>query len=325
MAALYETARYDGVVDILIQGKSIDVLPPDAEFGAGPVPVTIQVDPGRVFTLGEVQLEGDAANLSPDAFGLIRGGDAGSDKILKAEADIVRRLKEEGRPLAKTTGRDIVADHDTTTLDVAITVEAGPVAGYGPTTVDGTETVDSDFTAYMADLEQGKTYSPKELDDARDRLTGLGVFNSVALTEADALDQNGQIPIKVTVTERKPRFFGLGATASSTDGLGIEGYWGHRNLFGRAEKLRFEGAISGIGSQSITELNYNAGIMFEKPGVVGPASKFISGVEVVYEHPDAYDRFSTEGRVGLAYELTQNSDRFGASLRSNSRRSPMRS
>ena len=46
VAALYEAARYDGVVDILIQGKSIDVLPPDAEFGAGPVPVTISVDSG---------------------------------------------------------------------------------------------------------------------------------------------------------------------------------------------------------------------------------------------------------------------------------------
>ncbi len=305
VAALYEAARYDGVVDILIQGKSIDVLPPDAEFGAGPVPVTISVTPGRVFTLGRVRLEGDAADLSPDEFGLLQGGDAGSSRILKAEADIVRRLKSEGRPLAKITGRDIVADHDTGLLDVTVKVAGGPVAGYGPTTVDGTVAVDRDFTAYMADLPEGRTYSPEELDAARDRLTGLGVFNSVAVTEADALNPNGQIPINVTVTERKPRFFGLGATASNTDGLGIEGYWGHRNLFGRAEKLRVEGSISGIGSQSITELNYNAGIMFEKPGVVGPASKFISGVEVVLEHPDAYDRFSTEGRVGLSYELTK--------------------
>ena len=194
-------------------------------------------------------------------------------------------LKEEGRPLAKITGRDIVADHDTATLDVTIKVEAGPVAGYGPTTVDGTVTVDNDFTAYMAGLEQGKTYSPEELDDARDRLTGLGVFNSVAVTEADALDQNGQIPINVTVTERKPRFFGWALPPPIPTASGIEGYWGHRNLFGRAEKLRIEGSISGIGSQSITELNYNAGIMFEKPGVVGPASKFISGVEVCLRAP----------------------------------------
>jgi translocation and assembly module TamA len=305
VASLYEVARDDGVVDILIQGKSIDDLPPDAEFGAGPVPVFIKVTPGQVFVLGTVKLEGDAASLSPEEFGLTRGSDAGSLKILKAEADIVRRLKDEGRPLAKITGRDVIADHDTGTLDVTVRVAAGPVAPFGPTTVDGTEAMDSEFTAYMAGLKQGTTYSPEKMDQARDRLTGLGVFNSVAVTEADALDPAGEIPINVTVTERKPRYFGFGATASSTDGLGIEGYWGHRNLFGRAEKLRIEGAISGIGSQSITELNYNAGIMFEKPGVVGPASKFIAGANTVLEHPDAYDRFSTGGRFGLSYELTE--------------------
>ncbi len=142
VAALYTEARYDGVVEIVIDGQALDDLPPDADFGAGPVPVTITIDPGAVFTLGDIVLRGDAAGLAPAEFGLIPGGNAGSDAILKAEAEIVRRLKEEGRPLAAVTGRDIVADHDTATLDVTLDVEAGPVAGYGPTTVSGTETMD---------------------------------------------------------------------------------------------------------------------------------------------------------------------------------------
>ncbi len=306
VAALYEQARYDGVVRILIAGKSIDTLPPDAEFGAGPVPVTISVDPGAVFRLGRVQLQGDAAGLAPQEFGLVSGGDAGSNRVLRAEADIVRRLKEGGRPLAAVTSREIVADHNTTTLDVSLTVAAGPVAGYGPTTVKGTEAVDRDFTAYMAGLEPGRRYSPKDIDDARERLVGLGVFNSVAVTEADALDAAGQIPIDVTVSERKQRFYGVGATLSNTEGLGLEGYWGHRNLFGKAEKLRIEGSIGRIGdAEGVDKLNYNAGIMFEKPGVVGPASKFFTSLRSVYEHPDAYDRFSVKASTGLAYEISK--------------------
>ena len=282
VAALYEAARYDGVVDILIQGKSIDVLPPDAEFGAGPVPVTISVTPGRVFTLGRVSSRAMPPIYRPTSSAWSRAGTPGQTRYSRRRRDIVRRLKSEGRPLAKITGRDIVADHDTACSTSPSKWRRGRSLAMAPTTVDGTVTVDSDFTAYMAGLPEGRTYSPEELDAARDRLTGLGVFNSVAVTEADALDQNGQIPINVTVTERKPRFFGLGATASNTEGLGIEGYWGHRNLFGRAEKLRVEGSISGIGSQSITELNYNAGIMFEKPGSSGrhrslfPASRWCS-------------------------------------------------
>jgi len=304
VAALYSDARYEGVVTITIQGKALDDLPPDAEFtGPQPIPVVVSIASGPKFTLGNIRLEGDAAGLASADFGLIAGGDAGSGAVLKAEALIVRALKQEGRPLARITDRQIVAEHNTSTLDVTLTVAAGPVAGYGDTTVEGTEKVDREFTEYMTGLKRGQQYSPDEIDDARDRLLGLEVFNSVTLKEAEKLDADGNIPIGVQVSERKPRYFGVGGTVSNTEGLGLEGYWGHRNLFGRAEKLRIDGKISGIGSNDLGELNYNAGIMFEKPGVVGPASKFIASVKTVLEHPDAYDHFSVKGSTGLSYEI----------------------
>lgn len=308
VAALYAEARYDGVVDIAIDGRTLDDIEPDADFGAGPVPVTVTVDPGAVFTLGEIALRGDAADLTPAEFGLIPGGAAGSGAILKAEADIVRRLKEEGRPLAAVTGRDIVADHDGATVSVTLDVDAGPVAGYGPTKVEGVETMDPDFTAYVTGLKEGKQYSPKEMEEARDRLLALGVFSSVTVREGAELDANGLIPIEVEVSERKLRYYGIGATVSSTDGLGVEGYWGHRNLFGRGESLRIEGSIGRIGDpdvEDVGKLNYNAAILFEKPGVIGPDSKFFSRFRTVYEHPDAYDRFSTEVAAGLSYQFTR--------------------
>jgi translocation and assembly module TamA len=306
VAALYSDARYEGVVNVTIAGQPIDDLPPDAEFkGPQPIPVVIDVTPGPKFTLGDIVLKGDAAGLASADFGLIAGGDASSGAILKAESLIVRALKEEGRPLAQITDREIVADHKTTTLNVTLTVAAGPVAGFGNTTIEGTEQVDREFTEYMTGLKRGAQYSPEQIDQARERLLGLEVFNSVTLKEADQLDADGNIPIAVQVSERKPRYFGIGGTVSNTEGLGLEGYWGHRNLFGRAEKLRIDGSISGIGSNDLSELNYNAGIMFEKPGVVGPASKFFANLKTVYEHPDAYDRFSVKGGVGLSYELTR--------------------
>lgn len=305
IAALYRVARYDGVVTIAINGQVLDDIAPDAVFTGEPVPVTISVDPGAVFTLGDIVLKGDAADLAPARFGLIAGGDAGSAAILKAEADIVRALKDEGRPLAQVTGREIVADHATRTLDVTLTVAAGPIAPYGQTIVEGTEQVDPEFTRYMTGLEPGRTYSPKEMKEARDRLAGLEVFSSINLREAEALNADGSIPIYLKVSERKFRYYGAGASYSTTEGLGLEGYWGHRNLFGQAEKLRIGGSISGIGEQgNLGNLNYNASILFEKPGVLGPDSKFFASAKTIYEHPDAYDRFSTQGAVGLQYEIS---------------------
>src|SRR5690606_35835914 len=306
VAALYAMARYDGVVEIAIGGQPLDEIAPDAEFDRSqPVPVSVRVRTGQHFVLGEVRLAGDVGGLMPARFGLIAGGDAGSTTILEAESRMVRALKEEGRPLARVVSREIVADHATGRLDVTLALEAGPVAPYGETRVEGAESVDSDFVAYMAGLEPGRTYSPTEIDQARRRLIALEVFNNVAVTEADALDASGAIPIDVAVTERKHRYFGIGATYSSTDGGGVEGYWGHRNLFGRAEKLRIQGSISRIGAgSSFGQLNYNAGIMFEKPGVLGPASRFTSSLKGNFEHPDAYEKLSVDARAGVTYELT---------------------
>ena len=268
--------------------------------------MTVAIDPGMVFTLGAITLRGDAADLDPAEFGLVPGGDARSDAVLKAQAEIVRRLQQEGRPLADVTGSEIVADHDTLTLAVTLDVEAGPIAGYGPTLVSGTETMDPGFTAYVTGLKPGKTYSPKEMDEARDRLLALGVFSSVTVKQGDGLDANGNIPIIVEVSERKLRYYGVGATVSSTEGLGVEGYWGHRNLFGHAETLRVEGSVGRVSdSTDVGDLTYSAAILFEKPGVIGPDSKFFANVKAISEHPDAYDRFSIKGSMGLAYQFTR--------------------
>lgn len=307
VAALYEAARYDGTVEIAIDGQSIDALEPDAEFDTSrPVPITISVRSGDAFTLGDILVQGDTGGIAPASYGLVPGGDASSTAILRAENAMVRALKEEGRPLARVEQREIIADHDTKTLDVMMALAAGPIAPFGGTTVEGTEAVDAEFTAYMADIERGKTYSPEDIQDARERLLELGVFDSVTVKERDALDPNGSFPVDVQVTERKFRYFGIGATVSSTDGAGIEGYWGHRNLFGRAEKLRIEGSISRIGETANYErLDYRAALLFEKPGLVGPASKFTYDIKLVSEHPDAYDRFSFSTGAGLAYNLTK--------------------
>ncbi|MGB6120003.1 MAG: autotransporter assembly complex family protein [Mesorhizobium sp.] len=308
VAALYQEARYDGTVEITIEGRSLDTLEPDATFDVSrPVPIVVKVVSGQRFTLGEITVNGEAGNLSPARFGLIPGGDASSSAVLRAENEMLRALKEEGRPLAKVADREIVADHNTGTLDVMIALAAGPVAPFGETTVEGTETVDSEFTAYMADIERGKTYSPQDIQDARERLLALGVFGSVTVKEREQLAADGSMPIDIEVSERKHRYFGVGATFSSIDGAGVEGYWGHRNLFGRAEKLRIEGSINRIGeARGVKDLDYKAALLFEKPGVLGPSSKFNFDIKFANEHPDAYDRFVFSTGAGIAYNLTKN-------------------
>lgn len=307
IAVLYENARYAGEVRILLDGRRLADLPPDASLGGrGPVPVRVLVDPGKQFRFGDVSVrDADGRGYSAGEQGLAPGQLAKSTVILDAEQALVLELERNGHPFAKVSARDVVADHARGLLDVSLELEAGPVAPFGQTAVDGAESVDSQFIARMAGIRQGEQYDPEELAAAAKRLRALEVFSSVTVRGSESLSGDGSVPVEVTVAERKHRYLGVGATYSSTDGGGLEAYWGHRNLFGRAEKLRIEGSVSSLGTTGqAKDMTWRGAALFEKPGVLGPASKFVSRLEVEQENPNAYRRFSVEAAAGITYELT---------------------
>jgi translocation and assembly module TamA len=305
IASLYEKARYGGVVTVTVNGTNIDELPPNPTFShAAPVSVAVSIDPGPVFVLGKVRLEDSAANLDPATYGLTPGGDASSLAILKASDRIVADFKNEGRPLAKVAKRDIIADHDKNTVDVTLAVESGPVAPIGNVGVTGQKSVDPEFIRRYSRINEGKPYSPDALKKASDRLRKLGVFSSVTIREADKLAPNGTIPMTIEVSEGKQRYVGVGAQYSTIDGFGLQGYWGHRNLFGHAEQLRIEGAVSRLGETTdVGNLDYSAGILYSQPGAFFPSATFNASLKAKSEHPDTYDADTITADAGLSYEL----------------------
>lgn len=305
VAALYENARYGGTVKITVAGQDIDSIPPNPTFNrSAPVPVVIDVTPGPVFTLGNVTLEGDVAGRDLEQYGLVTGGDAGSLAIIKAGNKLVEDLKAEGRPLAALTTRQAVANHANNSVDLTMAAEGGPVAPLGDVAIKGPRTVDADFIRRYSRLNGGEAYSPEKLRKAADRLRKLSVFSSVSIKEASALAPNGSIPLTIEVSEGKHRYLGVGAQYSTTEGIGLQGYWGHRNLFGRAESLRIEGAVSRLGEASnAKDMDYSAGIIFTKPGVLTPETTFTASLKAKTEHPDSYDARSVTGYAGFSYEF----------------------
>lgn len=305
LAALYEQARYGALVSVTVNGIPVDDVPPDPQFPADqPINVAVTVTPGPVFTVGEVRLKGDAARLDPAAFGLKAGEPAGSDAILKASDKMIAALKDEGRPLARLVNRAVVADHDNSQVDIEIDAAAGPTANVGDVTVEGTEQVDPDFVADYSRLNAGRPYSPAELRKAADRLRRLGTFSAVTIKEDDHLAPDGTIPLTITTTEGKMRYFGFGAQASTLDGLGLNGYWGHRNLFGKAESLRVEGSVSRIGETfELSKLDYAAAILFSKPGAFGPPTTFNASLKAALLHPESYTAATFTAAADVEYEI----------------------
>ncbi|MEM8852461.1 MAG: autotransporter assembly complex family protein [Pseudomonadota bacterium] len=310
LAVLYADGRYGGTISITVDGREAADIPIDATFG-DEAEVEISVNPGPVYLFDNVSILNRPGPIAgerkvpktPEELGLRSGAPARSGAVIAAEGALVGRWREKGHPKARIAERTATAYHDDDEMDVAITVDPGRSAVFGGTTVTGTEDMDPAFVAWYAGIKPGEPFTPEQLERARDQLRRLEVFQAQRIVEADAITSDGTLPIEIQVAESKRRVFGVGAKYSTLDGAGLEGYWRHRNLFGRAEKLQVEGRVGGINSPDPDEYNYRLAVNFLKPGVFTPYTDFSTTVFAEQIAPDTYRSKSVGARAGFSHRI----------------------
>ncbi len=313
LASLYSQGRYGGVISIRIDGREASELPPDAGL-AEPAAVVVDIDPGPVFVFREATIGNQAPPATsrrdrvddPREEGYAPGEVAGSGTILRAERLAVEAWRQQGHAKAEAAERRVVAAHEADVVDAHIAVEPGRKAYYGDVAVQGTERMDPGFVAFMTGLRAGGEYDPDDLERASTRIARMDVFRAARFREADEIGPDGILPISFIVQERLPRRFGVGGTYSTLDGLGLEAFWLHRNLFGRAERLRIEGRVAGIGNSfDPKELTYRAGATFTKPGIYTPDTDFSASIYGDREVLDAYTRTAVSADAGITHLFTE--------------------
>ncbi len=313
LMALYGEGRYGGTISIKVDGQEVADLPADTQL-PDTSNIVINVDPGPQFLFARASITELAPPVeerrnklqTPEEAGFKSGELAKSGVILKAERLAVEAWRRQGYAKAKIANENVVADHAGNVVDADITVEPGQVAHYGPLTVQGTARMDPEFVAYMADLKPGERYNPADLERTRRRLARMDVFRSTTIQEAQEIDRDGSLPLDLIVQERKPRRFGVGANYSTLDGAGVEAFWMHRNLFGKAERLRFDAKVSGIGGSQDSSFDpknftYQLGTTFTKPGVFTPDTDFVSSLTGKREVLDNYTETSVNGQAGFTH------------------------
>lgn len=312
LRVLYEAARYGGTVQITIAGRPLgDIDAVDPVPGAGPVPVSITVDPGPSFVFGSVVVAGEDppadALLIAGRAGLAPGEPARASVVRAAEAALVAVLQRRGHAFAAVSERSLIADHARQALDVHLAVTPGPVARFGPVLVKGNVDVEPAFLARHANIPQGMPFDPQVLEQARQRLARLGALASVTVRTATAPEPDGSVAVVIEVSERKKRTIGAGATvASTTEGAGVEAFWMHRNLFGEAETLRLEGTVERLfEADALDELDARLAIAFTKPGFLDPLVTLDMRTGLLQEDPNPYHRVAAFHESVLKTEITQ--------------------
>lgn len=310
VAKLFEEARYGAIVRILIDGRPFESIGVTEEVSAGhKVAVAVEVTPGPEFTFGKIVISGGGEETSQAAAeaGLSNGAIASSTTVVSAEGAIVLARQSEGYAYADIADRKVVADHTLRELDVTIAVKSGPRTIIDGVMVKGAERLEEDFLIEQADIPQGVLFDPAILERARVRMSRLEALASVSVHMAEVPDANGHAPVIIEVAERKLRTIGVGALYSSTEGLGGEAFWVHRNLFGRAETLRVEAAIGKLlMADSIDEYDGRFSVLYGEPGIFGADTRLDLKATVLQEDPDPYNRRGAVVESLITYNLTDN-------------------
>ena len=216
-------------------GAKIDL---DLDRDVTPVPVIFRMEPGPQYVFGELQVlpEGDAqadALPAPDALGLAPGAPALADVILAADSGLLEHLRTNGFPAPAIAKREVVVDHDSQTVNVAFHVATGARAVYGAPDYAGLERTRPVVVDRLLPWKEGDPFDQRQLGELRTRLYDTGLF---ATASAEALpgeiDANGEMPVRITVTERPPRTISTGLEYKSDEGAGAHIDWEHRNMKG---------------------------------------------------------------------------------------------
>lgn len=316
IGAMYQQGRYAAIVEVEVAGTSVsnpairDAI--DAAFARGTVPATIRLTPGPVFHLGTVAVhdpDGRPATIvGAAATGLAVGDVAGSAGLVAAEARLTSAMQNDGYPLARVTSREVVADHRAVKVDVTYVVDPGRSATFGAVEVRGTDKMNPGLIRRWAPFKAGERYDPAQVTAYERYLRGLEVFDSVRVTTAQAVEADGSIPIIVTVAERKLHYVGASATWSSTDGAALTAYWGHRNLFGGAERLRLDATVSRLFVNATNDLEYRVGFTFTKPGIWSYKNDLTIASHLVREAPKAYTREGFDNTISLIHRFDDRRD-----------------
>lgn len=312
LSVLYEHGYFGPEISITVNGREVAGMSPFqtvSQIGT----VAISINPGRAFRLGQATI----APLAPGTElpeGFVPGAVTGT-RVLRATVEAgIDGWRAAGHATARIAGQQITARQRDAELDADIRLAPGPLNQFGALIPQGQDRMRPDRIARIAGLPEGAQFDPDTLDRVAERLRDAGVFTSVGLSE-DPRAIGTAVDIRADLVEAPLRRLGFGAEIASQDGLSLSGYWLHRNLFGGAERLRFDAEVSGLGGEN-GGFDALIGAAFSRPADLTPDTTL--RLEFQLQHLDevTFVEDSAEILVGLEHRFSDNlSANIGVMLR----------
>ena len=165
---------YAAKVTVTIAGQPLDDpdLPDLLEHAPAdpPVAVVASFDPGPLFHLGRVTVEGDVPPAAREQLGLAPGAPAVAADVLAAQQRLLAAIREDGYPLAKVELPPVTLRPAEDLLDVTFDVDRpGRTPISARSRITGLQTVNEDFVRRRLLLHSGRAVQPGQATRRRAR------------------------------------------------------------------------------------------------------------------------------------------------------------
>jgi len=232
--ALAEKGYFDGHVEFnLTEGKSL-------------IAVVLTVVPGKRYTISGMSVitkedKADILHLPPSKIAktlqLPIGEAVDLVHIQEANQRTAAFLRNHGYPYAEMSEPEGQIDRENKKLYVVFQAIPGPYSVFGKTEVTGLRNLAPQFVRNRLIWQEGERFDERKIDQTRLKLMGTGLFSTIEIKPDENAPALPRVPLVLHATEGPARTVGAGLKYATTEGLGGQGFWSHRNLFGGGEML----------------------------------------------------------------------------------------
>lgn len=249
--------------------------------------VTINVDEGKLYKFGEVNVESTVDGINADDLKSLvvtsPGETYSARNVEKSISAISKRVAAAGYPFARVTPRGN-RDFSNNTIGVDYLVDQGDRAYVERIEIRGNTRTRDYVIRREFDISEGDAFNQEMIAEAKRRLDRLRYFSNVMITTAPGSSAD-RVVIIVDVQDQPTGSFGIGAGyATGGEGFIIEASIEEKNFLGRGQYIRL---AAGGGALTRT---YN--ISFTEPYFMG--YRLAAGFDVFKSQSNVESNYSTK-------------------------------
>lgn len=291
--SLAEMGYFDGVVDFALTE------------GSTPVTVTLTFATGKRYKISGVSVValedvGKGLPLTPykvEKEARFRAGDdVDLTRIQEANQRLAKYLRDHGYPYGDMAEPEGQIDRDAKQLHVIFRAHPGRQGIFGESDITGLKSLNPQFVRNRFAWKEGERFDERQLENTRLKLMGTGLFSAIEITPDENAPIQGVVPLSVKVTEGPPRTVGAGLKYATTEGIGGQAFWSHRNIFGSGEGLGTLLRISSRLSKAKVDLDI--------PDILAPEQYLRTEVSATREQNRAFTSRSLDAGMRLEHPFT---------------------